>query len=193
MSDTPAKPISTDKGGDKETLVSIVKEMTESMTGAQSTRHWADDALWFDIPPFATEKNKVSVWRVVMLFVETAENPVKKLQCWLNTPRCNGTMRNLNCLVPANTPFNFLLVAFSVNDAGEIVGFGVTADGVHAFLAMPSRLDEGAPTLCSPTTGNISSDAADDARMPKLILTPELRRQLDEQMPLRRVPFAIAQ
>lgn len=43
-----------DAHSDKETLVSIVKEMTESMTGAQSTRHWADDALWFDIPPFAS-------------------------------------------------------------------------------------------------------------------------------------------
>src|SRR5258708_9267935 len=28
--------------------------MTESMTGAKSTRHWAEDALWFDIPPFAS-------------------------------------------------------------------------------------------------------------------------------------------
>ena len=36
---------------DKEIVVSIIKEMTESMTGAQSTRHWAEDALWFDIPP----------------------------------------------------------------------------------------------------------------------------------------------
>src|SRR6478672_4529767 len=44
-----SKPVS-----DKETLVSVVKEMTESMTGAQSTRRWADDALWFDIPPFAS-------------------------------------------------------------------------------------------------------------------------------------------
>jgi quinol monooxygenase YgiN len=42
------------KGKDKDALVSIVKEMTESMTGAQSTRHWAEDALWFDIPPFAS-------------------------------------------------------------------------------------------------------------------------------------------
>ena len=50
MSDAPAKPISDTKGKDKDTLVSIVNEMTESMTGAQSTRHWADDALWFDIP-----------------------------------------------------------------------------------------------------------------------------------------------
>ena len=39
---------------DKEALVSIVKEMSESMTGAQSTKHWAKDALWFDIPPFAS-------------------------------------------------------------------------------------------------------------------------------------------
>jgi hypothetical protein len=36
MSDAPAKPISDTKGKGKETLVSIVKEMTESMTGAQS-------------------------------------------------------------------------------------------------------------------------------------------------------------
>jgi hypothetical protein len=54
MSDAPTKPISDTKEKDKETLVSIVKEMTESMTGAQSTRHWAEDALWFDIPPFAS-------------------------------------------------------------------------------------------------------------------------------------------
>jgi hypothetical protein len=54
MSDAPAKPISDTKGKDKETLDSIVKELTESMTGDQSTRHWAEDALWFDIPPFAS-------------------------------------------------------------------------------------------------------------------------------------------
>jgi CheY-specific phosphatase CheX len=39
---------------DEEIIISIVKEMTEFMTGAQSTRHWAEDALWFDIPPFAS-------------------------------------------------------------------------------------------------------------------------------------------
>ncbi|HEX4865209.1 MAG TPA: hypothetical protein VFV02_14155, partial [Acidimicrobiales bacterium] len=39
---------------DKESIISIVKEMAESMTGAQSTRHWASDVLWFDIPPFAS-------------------------------------------------------------------------------------------------------------------------------------------
>ena len=40
---------------DKDALVAIVKEMTESMTGAQSTKHWAKDALWFDIPAFASK------------------------------------------------------------------------------------------------------------------------------------------
>jgi ketosteroid isomerase-like protein len=39
---------------DKATLIKIVKEMSESMTGAQSTKHWAEDVLWFDIPPFAS-------------------------------------------------------------------------------------------------------------------------------------------
>ena len=39
---------------DREILTSIVKEMAESMTAAQSTKHWAEDALWFDIPAFAS-------------------------------------------------------------------------------------------------------------------------------------------
>ena len=39
---------------DKEVLTSIVKEMAESMTGEQSTKHWAEDVLWFDIPAFAS-------------------------------------------------------------------------------------------------------------------------------------------
>jgi ketosteroid isomerase-like protein len=45
---------STAKASDQETLLSIVKDMTESMTGAQSTKHWAHDALWYDIPAFAS-------------------------------------------------------------------------------------------------------------------------------------------
>ena len=54
----PAPPIKATAGSvdqDREILFSIVKEMSESMTGAQSTRHWAEDALWFDIPAFASK------------------------------------------------------------------------------------------------------------------------------------------
>lgn len=39
---------------DKEAIIAIVREMATSMTGAQSTLHWASDVLWFDIPPFAS-------------------------------------------------------------------------------------------------------------------------------------------
>jgi ketosteroid isomerase-like protein len=49
------KSSDTENAKDKEVLISIVKEMTESMTGAQSTRHWAEDTLWFDIPAFASK------------------------------------------------------------------------------------------------------------------------------------------
>jgi ketosteroid isomerase-like protein len=40
---------------DREVLTAIVQEMAQSMTGAQSTKHWAEDALWFDIPAFASK------------------------------------------------------------------------------------------------------------------------------------------
>jgi ketosteroid isomerase-like protein len=39
----------------KETITAIIKEMAESMTGAQSTKHWAEDTIWFDIPAFASK------------------------------------------------------------------------------------------------------------------------------------------
>ncbi|HEY1871446.1 MAG TPA: nuclear transport factor 2 family protein [Chitinophagaceae bacterium] len=47
--------ITENRASDKKILISIVKEMAESMTGAQSTKHWAEDVLWFDIPPFASK------------------------------------------------------------------------------------------------------------------------------------------
>jgi ketosteroid isomerase-like protein len=40
---------------DKQAIISIVDEMATSMTGAQSTQHWASDSLWFDIPAFASK------------------------------------------------------------------------------------------------------------------------------------------
>jgi Ketosteroid isomerase homolog len=40
---------------DKRALIAIIEEMAGSMTGAQSTKHWADNALWFDVAPFASK------------------------------------------------------------------------------------------------------------------------------------------
>jgi len=42
------------KKDDKEILVSLVEAMTRSTSGSESTKHWSKDALWYDIPPFAS-------------------------------------------------------------------------------------------------------------------------------------------
>jgi ketosteroid isomerase-like protein len=55
MPTAPIKVIADGAEHDKKSLFSIVKEMSESMSGAQSTKHWAEDALWFDIPAFASK------------------------------------------------------------------------------------------------------------------------------------------
>lgn len=39
---------------DKEILIAMVVAMTKSTSGLESTKYWAPDALWFDIPPFAS-------------------------------------------------------------------------------------------------------------------------------------------
>jgi probable HAF family extracellular repeat protein len=56
----------------------------------------------------------------------------------------NGAMHDLNALIPAHSPFMHLLVAFGINDVGQIVGFGVTSAGdVHGFLATPREGEDG--------------------------------------------------
>ena len=47
--------VSNNPEKDREIIIAIVKEMAASMTGEQSTRHWADNAIWFDIPAFASK------------------------------------------------------------------------------------------------------------------------------------------
>ena len=46
------KTVSTEQ--DKKALLAIVEEMSKSTTGAQSTKQWAPEAIWFDVPPFAS-------------------------------------------------------------------------------------------------------------------------------------------
>lgn len=46
---------------DKDTLIAIVKEMTQSFSGKESTKYWTDDTLWFDIPAFASKGIKPAV------------------------------------------------------------------------------------------------------------------------------------
>jgi probable HAF family extracellular repeat protein len=62
-----------------------------------------------------------------------------------------GVMTDLNSLIPATSPL-YLLTACGVNDAGVIVGFGVTESGdIHGFMATPavSEISEGLDTFVS--------------------------------------------
>jgi probable HAF family extracellular repeat protein len=52
----------------------------------------------------------------------------------------NGVMTDLNTLIPKGSPW-YLLQALSVNDAGQIVGYGTIYGNVHAFIATPCDRD----------------------------------------------------
>jgi probable HAF family extracellular repeat protein len=52
----------------------------------------------------------------------------------------NGTMTDLNTLIPANSPL-LLMLACGINSSGQIVGFGVTSTGeAHGYLLTPTSL-----------------------------------------------------
>jgi probable HAF family extracellular repeat protein len=59
----------------------------------------------------------------------------------------NGVMTDLNTLAP-NSPL-YLLIAFGINDAGQIAGFGVdSSNEIHAFLATPCGANQADGDWC---------------------------------------------
>jgi len=82
-----------------------------------------------------------------------------------------GVMNDLNALVP-DSPL-YLLTAFTINDRGDIVGFGVNSTGdVHGFLAIPTGADA--------NSGGVSP-AAQHATRP-LALSGNVRRVLGRHL-----------
>jgi probable HAF family extracellular repeat protein len=70
--------------------------------------------------------------------------------------RHNGTMTDLNTLIPANSPL-FLMLACSINSSGQIVGFGVTSTGeAHGYIATPSNLASSGTPPPSGTTAVVT-------------------------------------
>jgi probable HAF family extracellular repeat protein len=79
-----------------------------------------------------------------------------------------GKMSDLNTLVQTNAPL-YLLTAFGINDAGEIVGFGATEAGdIHAYLAVPEFIAE---------AGEGAASSAQGLTSPK-VLPEKARKQL---------------
>jgi uncharacterized membrane protein len=93
-------------------------------------------------------------------------------RAYLRLSRGNGSSLDLNALVPQDAPL-YLLVAFDINDVGEIVGFGVDNNGdIHGFLAKPIPCEELA------NAANSALDAASQPEIPRAILSQEARELL---------------
>jgi probable HAF family extracellular repeat protein len=84
----------------------------------------------------------------------------------------NGVMTDLNSLIPPNSPL-YLMHAFGINSAGEIVGFALqTSTGeIHAYLAIPTNFGGGAGGALSPAGGG-----------PTRVTLPENARQQLQQL-----------
>jgi probable HAF family extracellular repeat protein len=87
----------------------------------------------------------------------------------------DGVMSDLNDLVQSDAPL-YLLTAFGINDAGDIVGFGATDKGaVHGFLATPCREDAACSNASTGAKAARSVVLSEDAR--KTLLSHGLRRR----------------
>ena len=76
-----------------------------------------------------------------------------------------GVATDLNTLVPG-LPFSplYLLQAFSINDRGEVVGFGVAANGDgHAFLAIPCDASHAEDAACNSDGDMAATDVVQPA------------------------------
>lgn len=147
MPTTPVNGIADSAKQDKEILFSIVKEMSESMTGEQSTRHWAEDALWFDIPAFASKGVKPALkffdrvfsnfrsCQVDVLEAETAVNGNMGVVCTIQKVKVvmkNGDakvllVRETDCFEKRNGEWKLFHQHASVPSGGEWDGKILTA------------------------------------------------------------------
>jgi ketosteroid isomerase-like protein len=132
---------------DKKLLFSIVREMAESMTGEQSTRHWAKDVLWFDIPAFASKGVKPAkamfdkvfssfkTCKVDILETEITVNGDMALVCTVqkvnielkNGDKKNSLVRQTDCFERRNDEWQLIHEHASFPAGGEWDGKIITA------------------------------------------------------------------
>ena len=94
----------------------------------------------------------------------------------------NGTMFDLNTLIPADSPL-YLLFAHGINIHGEIVGFGATSTGeLHAFLAVPCDRDQGFANWCWDDGKGTSAELDKSTERPRVVLPENARKLLQQQL-----------
>jgi probable HAF family extracellular repeat protein len=72
----------------------------------------------------------------------------------------SGTMTDLNAVLTSNPQKLYLLLAYSINAGGEIVGLASTANGdLHGFLAIPDSADNFLPLERTASPTPLSEDA----------------------------------
>jgi probable HAF family extracellular repeat protein len=90
------------------------------------------------------------------------------------------TMSDLNDLIGLDSPL-YLAYALGINDAGEIVGFGVqTSTGdLHAYVATPIRGKSTEPSV-APATVHVTSESG------PAVLPENIRMLLQQRLPIGR-------
>jgi probable HAF family extracellular repeat protein len=98
----------------------------------------------------------------------------------------NGVMTDLNTLVPADSPL-YLLIAYGINDAGQIAGFGVntTTGDVHGFLATPCDANHADTEWCKDDAERAAAEGDVTTERPKPALSENARIQLQKLMRFR--------
>lgn len=71
---------------DKEILVSMVEAMAKSTSGTESTKHWANDALWFDIPAFASRGIQPAIKELDLTFnnLKSCEISIQQIDSYIS-------------------------------------------------------------------------------------------------------------
>jgi probable HAF family extracellular repeat protein len=95
----------------------------------------------------------------------------------------NGVMSDLNTLIPKDSPW-YLLQALSINDGGQIVGYGTIDGNIHAFLATPCDGDQ-TDTEWRDDGGGTSNEGDMTTNRPTAALPENVREFLQRNLRFR--------
>jgi len=94
----------------------------------------------------------------------------------------DGKMQDLNALVPPDSPL-YLRIAYGINDAGQIAGFGVNSNGdIHAFLATPCNRNQVDEDLRTAPTEGTATEGAETTERPRPVLSENARKELQRML-----------
>jgi probable HAF family extracellular repeat protein len=87
----------------------------------------------------------------------------------------NGVMTDLNTLIPAGSPW-YLQAAESINDAGQIAGYGTINGETHAFLATPCDRNHADAECCGHDIEGTSVEGDETTERPRIVLPENARK-----------------